>query len=178
LGPECRRNDRQHEPGWTATLRLAKCRAPEIIAAQRGIPAAAITLAADSGLGTHAWQLAWCLATYLDWQGYWPEWEAAQRVVLDAARLTSDVAGHAHAERQLGRLRLQRGPYAAAEAHLLRALALFRAAGDGIAQARSRLDIAMVCEREGRYVDAIPHILGALDSFRAAGHRSGQARGR
>jgi DNA-binding SARP family transcriptional activator/Tfp pilus assembly protein PilF len=136
----------------------------------------AIALAADSGFAAHAWQLAWCLVTYQEWQCHWPDWEATQRSALGAARHARDTVGQAHAERQLGRLRLKRGTPAAAETHLLRALAHFRDAGDRVAQARVELDIAMACERQGRYTDAIPHILRAHEAFRAAGHRSGQAR--
>jgi DNA-binding SARP family transcriptional activator len=143
---------------------------------ERHVLMSAISLAAASDFAAHAWQLAWCLVTYLEWHGHWPDWEAAQRVALETARRAGDVTGQAHAERQLGRLRLRRGPYPAAEAHLLRALDLFRAAGDGIGQARVRLDVAMACERRGGYADAIPHILRALGMFQAAGHKSGQAR--
>ena len=143
---------------------------------ERSVLVSAITLAADSGLTAHAWQLAWCLVTYLEWQGHWPDWEATQRTALAAAQRGRDAAGQAHAERQLGRLRLRRGPHAAAEAHLIRALGHFRDAGDCVGQARVELDVAMACERLGRYADAIPHILRAHDMFRAIGHRSGQAR--
>ena len=136
----------------------------------------AITLAADSGHAAHAWQLAWSLVTYLERQGHWLDWEATQRVALAAARRAGDAAGQAHAERQLGRLWLRRGPHAAAEAHLVRALGHFRDAGDGVGQARVQLDVAVTCERLGRHADALPHILRAYDMFRAVGHRSGQAR--
>jgi len=143
---------------------------------ERHVLVSAITLAADSGLAGHAWQLAWCLVTYLERQGHWPDWEATQRVALAAARHAGDAAGQAHAERQLGRLWLRRGPHAAAEAHLIRALRHFRDAGDAVGQARVQLDVALTCERLGRHADALPHILGAHDMFRAVGHRSGQAR--
>jgi DNA-binding SARP family transcriptional activator len=143
---------------------------------ERPVLLPAITLAADSGLGVHAWQLAWCLATYLEWQGHWPDWEATQQAALAAARLARDAIGQAQAERQLGRLRLVRGPHAEAEAHLLLALGHFRDAGDCVGQARVELDVAVACERQGRYADAMPRILRAHDVFRAVGHRSGQAR--
>jgi DNA-binding SARP family transcriptional activator/tetratricopeptide (TPR) repeat protein len=144
--------------------------------AERPVLLAAISLAADRGLGAHAWQLAWCLVTYLDRQGHWRDWESAELAALAAARQAGDTAGQAHAERQLGRLRLQRGPYAEAEAHLARAIDLFHAVGDDVAQARVLLDVAVACERQGRYADAIPSIVRALAMFEAAGHRGGQAR--
>jgi DNA-binding SARP family transcriptional activator len=143
---------------------------------ERHVLLSAVTLAADCGLAAHAWQLAWCLVTYLDWQGHWADWEATQRVALLAARCARDAVGQAHAERQLGRLRLRRDSDAEAEAHLLRALGHFRHAGDCVGQARVELDVAVACERQGRYADAIPHILRAHEAFRAVGHRSGQAR--
>ncbi|HTU72336.1 MAG TPA: BTAD domain-containing putative transcriptional regulator [Trebonia sp.] len=163
-------------PGVTLKDLGATENALDWFSAERRALLPAIALAADSGLAAHAWQLAWCLVTYLDWQGHWPEWEAAQRSALAAAGRACDTVGQAHAERQLGRLRLKRGTPAAAEANLLRALGHFRDAGDRVGQARVELDIAVACERQGRYADAIPHILCAHEAFRAAGHRSGQAR--
>jgi len=32
---------------------------------------AAVDLSVQLGLDAHVWQLAWCLVTYLDRQGYW-----------------------------------------------------------------------------------------------------------
>ena len=100
--------------------------------------------------------------TFLDRQGHWPEWESTQQNALAAARRRGDIIGQAQSHRQLGRLRIQRGPYAEAEAHLARALELFRAAGDPVGQARVRLDIAQALERQRRHRDAITHSLEAL----------------
>jgi DNA-binding SARP family transcriptional activator/tetratricopeptide (TPR) repeat protein len=137
---------------------------------------AAVRLAVETGFADHAWQIPWALVTFLDRQGHWPDWESTQQTALAAARGRHDLIGQAQSHRQLGRLRIQRGPYADAESHLARALELFRAAGDQVGQARVRLDIAQALERQGRHRAAITHSLEALDRFRAAGHRVGQSR--
>ena len=137
---------------------------------------AAVRLAAEMGFDDHAWQIPWTLVTFLDRQGHWADWESTQRIALAAARGRDDIGGQAQAHRQLGRLRIQRGPYAEAEAHLAEALDLFRRAGDPVGHARVRLDIAQALERQGRHRDAITHSLEAMSLFRAAGHRVGQSR--
>jgi DNA-binding SARP family transcriptional activator/Tfp pilus assembly protein PilF len=137
---------------------------------------AAVRLAAETGFGDHAWQIPWALVTFLDRQGHWPDWESTQQTALAAARGRHDLIGQAQSHRQLGRLLIQRGPYAEAEAHLARALELFRAAGDQVGHARVRLDIAQALERQGRHRAAITHSLEALNRFRAVGHRVGQSR--
>jgi len=143
---------------------------------ERHVLVSAVVLAADAGLAAHAWQLAWCLVTYLSRQCHWPDWEATQQAALAAAQHARDAVGQAHAERQLGRLRLKQGAHASAQAHFLRAHSHFGNAADRVGQARVDLDVAIACERQGRYSDAIPHILRAHESFRAVGHRSGQSR--
>jgi DNA-binding SARP family transcriptional activator/tetratricopeptide (TPR) repeat protein len=137
---------------------------------------AAVRLAAETGLADHAWRIPWALVTFLNRQGHWPEWESTQQTALAAARSCDDIIGQAQSHRQLGRLRIQRGPFTEAEAHLAQALELFRAAGDQVGQARVRLDIAQALERQGRHRDAITHSLEALSRFRAVGHRVGQSR--
>jgi DNA-binding SARP family transcriptional activator len=136
----------------------------------------AVRQAADLGFDAHAWQIPWTLVTFLERQGHWHDWEYTQRGALSAARRLGDVAGQAHACRQFGRLFIQRGPYAEAEACLGEALSLFRLVGDRVGQARVRLDIAHSLERQRRYRKSITHSLEALSLFQAAGHRGGQSR--
>lgn len=137
---------------------------------------AAVRTAAEEGFGTHAWQLAWAMTTFLDRQGHWADLTAVQGAALVAAERAEDLLGRAHARRQLGRVRISAGSYAAAEPYLLRAIAEFSQAGDRVAAARTRLDVAQALEGQCLYQDAIAHALRALGEFRAAGHQTGQAR--
>jgi hypothetical protein len=47
--------------------------------AERCVLLSAVTLAAGTGSGTHAWQLPWAMTDFLDWRGYWHDWAAIQR---------------------------------------------------------------------------------------------------
>jgi tetratricopeptide (TPR) repeat protein/transcriptional regulator with XRE-family HTH domain len=143
--------------------------------AERQVLLAAISQAADSGFGTHAWQLPWAAAMFFDWQGYWQEMAATQQVALAAARGLGDRDGQFQACRFLGRARMLLGSYAEADTHLAEALDLGRQLGSGILQARVHVDLAVASERQGRHGDGLCHAEQALLLFRAAGHRWGEA---
>ena len=78
-----------------------------------------------SGFDTHCWQLAWTLAPYFGYQGYWRDRRDSQRIALDAARRLQDQLAQALSHRLLGAAFLQLGDYDGARAHLQRALDLF-----------------------------------------------------
>ena len=59
--------------------------------AERQVLLAAIRQAADWEFGTHAWQLPWAVAMFLDWQGYWQELAATQLSALATARALGDL---------------------------------------------------------------------------------------
>ena len=129
-----------------------------------------------SGFDTHSWQLAWALAPYLGYQGYWRDRQDSQRIALDAARRLRDQCAQALSHRLLGAAFLQLGDYDGARAHLQRALDLFAGLGDSDGQADAHRNLAWMLERLGQPAQALPHAQQALALFRAAGNETGQAR--
>ena len=136
---------------------------------------AALRLAEASGLGRHAWQLAWTLTTYLDRRGHWHDWSAAQHTAVRAAGQLGDTAGGAYAHRGLALAEYRIGHYEQALPHLRTALELFASCGDRAGQGYTHLDIAWVLERQGDRPGALDHARRALDLHRRDDHRPGQA---
>jgi tetratricopeptide (TPR) repeat protein len=136
---------------------------------------AAITLAAGAGFGTHAWQLAWSVNTYLDRVGAWQDQSTAQRLALRAAAEAGDRNGQALAHRNRAVACLRLGAFDEAGAHLGQALALHEALGDHVGCARTHLNLGILAERQGRHREALGHAQRAYDLFGAAGHAYGQA---
>jgi tetratricopeptide (TPR) repeat protein len=138
---------------------------------------AALRQAASQGFDTHAWQLAWAMASFLERGGHWHDAATSQRRALAAAtrlgdpnaQATSHVCLATYAYVPLGR-------YADAEDHLIQALALYQRLGDRTGQARAHRSLALLFDRQDRYAEALDHSQQALDLFQAAGHRFGQAR--
>jgi DNA-binding SARP family transcriptional activator/Tfp pilus assembly protein PilF len=129
-----------------------------------------------TGFDIHSWQLAWALAPYLGYQGYWRDRRDSQSIALDAARRLQDQLAQALSHRLLGAAFLQLGDYDGARAHLQRALDLFAALGEGAAQADAHRNLAWMLERLGQPAQGLPHAQQALVLFRAAGNETGQAR--
>jgi DNA-binding SARP family transcriptional activator/tetratricopeptide (TPR) repeat protein len=134
----------------------------------------AIHLAAETGLGTCAWQLAWTLTTFFLRRGYWQDQTAAQSAALDAARRTGDLAGQAHALRGLALGYARSGRFREAHPHFRHALQLFEKIGDHTSQAHVHSGLTWLSERQDRPVDALSHALRTLDLFLAAGNLPGQ----
>jgi tetratricopeptide (TPR) repeat protein len=136
---------------------------------------AALQPAADSGFGTHAWQLAWALHTFLQRRGRWHDWVGAWQAVLAAAGQLGEpaAAGYAHRARAVASTWL--GRYPEADANLQRALQLYAQAGDQAGQAYTHLAHAGRWERQDRADRSLHHAEQALRLYRAAGHDRGQA---
>jgi tetratricopeptide (TPR) repeat protein len=143
--------------------------------AERQVLLAMAGRAEDEGLGRHAWQLPWALATFLNWHGYWHELTVTQESALAAAGRLGDRMGQAEACRYLGQARARFGDHAAASSHLTKALALYRDLGNEVLQARAHLDLGHVREEQGRGADALSHAEQSLRLYRLAGHRAGEA---
>ncbi|GIJ19794.1 ATP-binding protein [Micromonospora lutea] len=135
----------------------------------------AVEQAAAHGFARHAWQLAWTLASYLDWRGHWPDLAAVQGVALVAATRAGDQLGQVHARRLLARAENRLGAYGKARAHLAAAIELCQRLGYPAVEARCHLNLSLTLELCGRYPAALEHARRALDLFRAAGHRPGYA---
>ncbi len=139
--------------------------------AERPVLRAAAALAARSGAGRHAWQLAWAQATYFKRHGDWHDWAAVQRIALAAAAHAGDTAGQAHACFDLGRAALRLGTYPGALAHLRRALELFAALDDRVGQAYSHIELGRTFRALGSIGTAIDHASRALVLAEDGGHQ-------
>jgi tetratricopeptide (TPR) repeat protein len=137
---------------------------------------AAVQQAVNVALATHAWQLVWALADFLDRRGHWRDWALILEVALHAARRLPDRSGEAYIRRGMGRACGQLDLFDEASAHFQAALELSGEAGDRAGQAQSHLNLAWMFGRQGRRWKALRHARQALRFYRAAGHLPGQAR--
>jgi DNA-binding SARP family transcriptional activator/tetratricopeptide (TPR) repeat protein len=144
--------------------------------AQRPVLVAAAALAEQERLDPHAWQLPTTLAAYLERSGHWPEYLAVQRSALAAAERAGDLSAEANAHCLLGRACATIGSHRDGEAHLGRALELYRSLQDPTGQAHTEHSLGWLAGRQGRHRDALDHAHESLGLYEAAGHRTGQAR--
>jgi tetratricopeptide (TPR) repeat protein/DNA-binding XRE family transcriptional regulator len=145
-------------------------------AAERPVVIAAVAHAAGTGFDSHAWQLAWTVATFLQAHYDWYDLTRLQRIALTAARRTADRAGLAHAHYGLGRAYARQGRNGPAYIHLRQAQHRFRELDDRTGQAYAHLSLAAYLERLSRHREALAHGWQALDLCRALGNQAGQAR--
>jgi DNA-binding SARP family transcriptional activator/tetratricopeptide (TPR) repeat protein len=136
---------------------------------------AAVQLAADDGFATHAWQLAWCMTTYLLRRGLWHDQALVCNAGLAAARRACDTAGEATALHGLASGYARAGHLREAGPLFLEALRRFESIGDHASQASIHNSLTVMAERQLRPADMLSHSLQALDLYRAAGHTPGQA---
>jgi DNA-binding SARP family transcriptional activator/tetratricopeptide (TPR) repeat protein len=137
---------------------------------------AALRLAVDARLDSHAWQLAWTLDTFLDRQGHWHDLAAAWQAAVPAAQRLGDPVARADAHRFLGYANTRLDRHSDANTHLSHALDLYTQAADRVGQARTHDQFNYLWERLGRPEKALDHAGRALALYQAAGHRRGQAR--
>jgi tetratricopeptide (TPR) repeat protein len=143
---------------------------------ERAVLLAAVRDAAATGFDTHAWQLAWALATFLSPQGRWHDQLESQHVALEAAGRLGDRGGQALAHRLLARAYTHLGRPDRAEVHLTDCLVLFASLGDDAGQAQAHHNLAQLRESTGRPAEALGHARQAVALYRAAGNRAGEAR--
>src|ERR1035438_6519984 len=143
--------------------------------AEREVLLAAVCLAARERFDTHAWQLPWALAGYLDRQAHWHDWKAAQQTAVAAAERTGDNTAQAHARRGLGHACAVQGHYQDAHDQLAQALGLYCGLGDHLGQARAHHDTAWCYGKQGCHQQALHHSQQSLRLARAAGHRAAEA---
>jgi tetratricopeptide (TPR) repeat protein/transcriptional regulator with XRE-family HTH domain len=146
------------------------------LAAESAVLYAAIDRAAEAGFDTHAWQLSWCLADFLDQSGRWRDWCDVAATGLASAERCSDRHAQGILHRHLSRAMVLLGRYDEARDHLSRAVELFATLGDRAAQAHNLHSLALLCGRQGQPAQALAHANNALELFRAVGHLAGQAR--
>lgn len=131
--------------------------------------------AASSGMDLLAWQLAWTLANFLDWQGHWHDWTATQQLAVEAAERLGDRTKQAHAYRVLAHVDGRLGRLEAAHTHLRCALERYAEIGDLAGQAQTHRTLGWVFSRQGEYAEALEQARTGLELFRAAGHLVGEA---
>jgi DNA-binding SARP family transcriptional activator/tetratricopeptide (TPR) repeat protein len=143
--------------------------------AEHHVLVAAVTRAAQAGFDSHAWQIPWAMAAFLDWRGYWHDMAATQGIALGSVTRLGDRAGQAIACRLLAMAWTRLGDYDQARCRLADCLALYRQLGDTDGEARAHLSLGWLAEQQGRYRDALSHCQQALALRTADGNLAGQA---
>jgi len=131
---------------------------------------AGVPMAAGAGFGTHAWQLAWALTTFLLRLGRWDDQLLVQDIALAAAGRSNDLAGQAHARHGIALAYARSGQFSEAGPHFRDALRRFGMLGDQVSQARIHSSLTWLAERAERPADALRHSLLALELYRAGNH--------
>jgi tetratricopeptide (TPR) repeat protein len=145
------------------------------VQAERGVLLAVIARAAELSFDTHAWQIPYCLAKFLDLRGYWDELTTTQRVALDAAQRLGDMTAQARIHVISCHACMRLGDEHGAQVHLKDALRLYELLEDRVGQARIHVAFSLVLNRQGRHSDAFGHAQYALILYWSAGYRPGLA---
>jgi tetratricopeptide (TPR) repeat protein len=143
--------------------------------AEHQVLLAVVTLAAESGFDSHAWQLPWAMATFLDARGHWHEWAATQRTALAAATRLGDTAAQAQSGCLLANACTELGDHDQARDHCASSLALYQRLGDHLGQARVQYSLGLLADRQGRYADSLGHAEQALRLCQAIGNKANEA---
>jgi DNA-binding SARP family transcriptional activator/tetratricopeptide (TPR) repeat protein len=143
--------------------------------AEHQVLLAAVTLAAGSGLDSHAWQLPWAMTAFLQARGHWQQWAATQRTALAAATRLGDTAAQAVSGRLLARACTDLGDDDQARGHYASSLSLYQQLGNRLGEAKIHDSLGFVAERQGRYADALSHAERALRLYQAIGDKANEA---
>jgi tetratricopeptide (TPR) repeat protein len=143
--------------------------------AEHQVLLAAVSLAAGSGFDTHAWQLPWALASFLQARGHSQEWAATQRTALAAAARLGDTAAQALSARILGTACTDLGDHDQARGHFASSLRLYQRLGNRLGEAKVHQNLGYLAEQQGRYADALGHAEQALRLACAIGDKRYEA---
>ena len=160
--------------GVTAEVLADQKQALAWFEAEHAVLLAALRQAA--GFDTHIWQLAWTMASFLEYQGHWRDWRDSLQLAVEASGRLPDKTARALSDQGLGRAFVLLSSYDSARTHLERALDLYGELGDITGQANVHMTLVVIADRQGLYSEALPHARQALDLFRTAGHDTGRAR--
>jgi DNA-binding SARP family transcriptional activator len=139
---------------------------------ERATLLAAVHMAAEAGLATCTWQLAWAQSTFLLRRGLWSDQAIACNAGLEAARRTGDVVGEAHSLLLLALGYAWSGRFQDASPHFLHALRLLETTtGFRRSQVAAHCGLAWIAEEQRRLAEMLSHSLRALELSRAAGDR-------
>ncbi|MFG1918843.1 BTAD domain-containing putative transcriptional regulator [Micromonospora sp. NPDC048898] len=140
-------------------------------ASQREVLTEAVHRAADIGYGIAPWQLAITMQQYLQWAGYFQDWEDVMRVALYAARESRDVVGEAHVLRSLAGARHVFGANDESLHLLGEALRIFEDRDMRLEQALVHNNFHQVFSALGRHDLALDHSAKALSLSRLLKNR-------
>ncbi|MBO3748731.1 tetratricopeptide repeat protein [Streptosporangiaceae bacterium NEAU-GS5] len=144
--------------------------------AEHQVLVAMVDLAVARGLDRRAWQLAWTLTSYFDWQGHWRDQLRTSGAALSAAVRLGDPYAQAHMYRGLARAHTRLREYAAATANYEHALELYVTLGDQSGQADILNNLAGVFHYYGRDDLSLQYAERALAIYTSTGDLIGQAR--
>ncbi|RKE10638.1 DNA-binding SARP family transcriptional activator [Catellatospora citrea] len=156
-------------PDQPATFEQAVC----WFSGQREALIDAVRVAAELGFGIVPWQLAVTMQQYLQWSGYFEDWEDAMRHALRSARDSDDEIGQAHVLHSLGGARRSLGADDEALDLLTAALHIFDSHTMRLEQALVHSDLHAVHEALGDDHQALAHSQEALTLYRALDYRQG-----
>jgi DNA-binding SARP family transcriptional activator/tetratricopeptide (TPR) repeat protein len=136
---------------------------------------AAVPLAADRGLHTHAVQLNWVMIDYLLRCGQWGDYVATSLVAAEAAGHLDDLDIQARAHRNLARAYEQIDDFAKAYQHTQLAVDLHRRSGNAIGVAHAEIGFGALYVRQDRYREALDHAQRGLSVLRDLDNTPGVA---
>ena len=143
---------------------------------ERPVFPVAIDRAADAGFHTHAWQLAWSVASFCVRTGHWTQMVTTQLVAIDAAERAGEPRGQASCLRELGRAYIRLGRYADAQATLRSRARAGRAASATWSVRPAVTTTSASCPyAQGDHPKALEQGKAAYALFHTAGDRAGQA---
>jgi DNA-binding CsgD family transcriptional regulator/tetratricopeptide (TPR) repeat protein len=135
---------------------------------------AAVAVAAEHGLGTHAWQLTLAVSNYVDRRGFRRELLRASEAALAAVRDDDpSVVGRMHRAVAICLMRL--GRHGEGATHLRQALALYGTVGNELHRAAAHNTLAIALEELGQMPDALAEAGHALEIYRRIDDRLGEA---
>ncbi|MFG1918841.1 BTAD domain-containing putative transcriptional regulator [Micromonospora sp. NPDC048898] len=165
------------EPGVRAEQPASYEEANGWFADRREVLREAVRVAAELGYSTVSWQLALTMQQYLEWAGYFQDWEDVMRLALQATRDDRDVVGEAHVLRSLAGARWFLGADQEALDLLSAALTVFVANGMLLEQALTQINMHAVCTSLGEHERALEYAETAVSLCRAAGNETAEMRG-
>ena len=134
-----------------------------------------LALAAESGSDTHAWQLPWGMAPFLQARGHWQDWATTQRTALAAAIRLEDIAAQALSSRLLANACTDLNELDQARGHYTSSLTLYQQLGNRRGEAKVEHSLSVLAGHQGRHVDALGHAEQALRLSRAIGDKASEA---
>jgi len=163
------------QPGVTAEQIADSEQALAWFEAEHRVLISAVSLAAETGYDTCAWELPWALTSFLDWQGHWHEWAAVEQTAMTAAARLGNTARQAAACRLLASACARLGDNDRARTFLAECLELYQQLEDKAGQARAHHSLCWMAVHTGRHADALGHAEQALTLYQAAGEQAGRA---